>query len=62
MTYGILRRLNFSEDWVEQCLRAMSGIELDEALDWVSPDNMVIVLSCSRVISLLSIVLITESN
>lgn len=42
MTYGILRRLGFSEDWVEQCLRAMSGIELDEALDWVSPDTITV--------------------
>ncbi|KAH0838412.1 P-loop containing nucleoside triphosphate hydrolase protein [Lanmaoa asiatica] len=37
VTYGILRRLGFSEDWVEQCLRSMTGIELDEALDWVNP-------------------------
>jgi len=38
VTYGILRRLGFSEDWVEQCLRTMAGIELDAALDWVSRD------------------------
>lgn len=37
MTYGILRRLGFAEDWVLQCLGTISGIELDEALDWVSP-------------------------
>ncbi|KAF8559205.1 P-loop containing nucleoside triphosphate hydrolase protein [Imleria badia] len=35
VTYGILRRLGFSEDSVEQCLRTISGIELDEALDWI---------------------------
>ncbi|KAF8140157.1 hypothetical protein EV363DRAFT_331186 [Boletus edulis] len=42
VTYGILRRLGFSEDWVEQCLRTIPGIELDEALDWLivhCPDN-----------------------
>jgi ATP-dependent RNA helicase DHX29 len=63
VTYGILRRLGFSEDWVEQCLRTMSGIELDEALDWVSPDiKLCYALSCSRAISLLSIALITHSK
>lgn len=62
VTYGILRRLGFSEDWVEQCLRAISGVELDEALDWVSPDIIAIVLSRSSAISLLSIALITNSK
>ncbi|KAG9314475.1 hypothetical protein JVU11DRAFT_5272 [Chiua virens] len=44
LTYGILRRLGFAEDLVEQCLRTMSGVELDEALDWLTvhcPDNEV---------------------
>ncbi|KAI9572846.1 hypothetical protein HD554DRAFT_1375812 [Boletus coccyginus] len=42
VTYGILRRLGFSEDWVEQCLCTMTGIELDGAIDWLAvhcPDN-----------------------
>lgn len=49
VTFGILRRLGFSEDWVDQCLRTMSGIELDEALDWVSPTATalcVVLLTC----------------
>jgi ATP-dependent RNA helicase DHX29 len=35
VTYGILRRLGFSEDRVEQCLRAIPGVDLDEAYEWV---------------------------
>ncbi|KAF8844041.1 P-loop containing nucleoside triphosphate hydrolase protein [Paxillus ammoniavirescens] len=35
ITYGVLRRLGFTEDWVEQCLRAIHGVELDEALEWL---------------------------
>lgn len=49
VTYGILRRLGFSEDWVEQCLCAISGVEVDEALDWVSPGMPAIALSLTRV-------------
>jgi len=36
ITYGILRRLGFTEERVEECLRGMKGIELDDGLDWVS--------------------------
>ncbi|KAK7058857.1 hypothetical protein VNI00_001481 [Paramarasmius palmivorus] len=35
ITYGVLRRLGFSEDRVQECLRAINGIELDEAYDWL---------------------------
>ena len=35
ITYGVLRRLGFSEDRVEECLHAMNGVDLDEAYDWV---------------------------
>ncbi|KIK96360.1 hypothetical protein PAXRUDRAFT_826025 [Paxillus rubicundulus Ve08.2h10] len=35
ITYGVLRRLGFTEDCVEQCLRAIHGVELDEALEWL---------------------------
>lgn len=35
VTYGVLRRLGFSEERVEECLRAISGVELEEAFDWV---------------------------
>lgn len=62
VTYGILRRLGFSEDSVEQCLRTISGIELDEALDWVSPDTRTIPLSRLHTISLLSTALETNSK
>lgn len=36
ITYGTLRRLGFSEDVVEECLRSINGVELDEAYQWVS--------------------------
>jgi hypothetical protein len=35
ITYGVLRRLGFSEERVEECLRAIDGVELEEAFDWV---------------------------
>lgn len=35
ITYGVLRRLGFTEEIVEECLRGISGIELEEAFDWV---------------------------
>lgn len=35
ITYGVLRRLGFSEERVEESLRAISGLDLEEALDWV---------------------------
>ena len=34
-TYGVLRRLGFSEERVEECLRSFSGIDIEEAYDWV---------------------------
>lgn len=39
VTYGVLRRLGFAEDKVEQCLRAISGAALEEAYEWVSLIN-----------------------
>lgn len=36
VTYGVLRRLGFDEALVENCLRSVSGIDLDEAFQWVS--------------------------
>ncbi|KAI0757146.1 P-loop containing nucleoside triphosphate hydrolase protein [Daedaleopsis nitida] len=35
ITYGALRRLGFSETRVEECLRAISGIDMDEAFEWL---------------------------
>ena len=35
ITYGVLRRLGFSEERVEECLDAINGTELEEAFDWV---------------------------
>ncbi|KAG1716543.1 hypothetical protein ID866_595 [Astraeus odoratus] len=35
MTFGTLQRLGFAEDKVEQCLRAMQGVELDDAYEWL---------------------------
>lgn len=34
-TYGVLRRLGFPEAVVDNCLQSISGIQLDEAFDWV---------------------------
>lgn len=33
--YLILRRLGFTNDQVEACLRSVPNLELDDALDWV---------------------------
>ncbi|KAI0361784.1 P-loop containing nucleoside triphosphate hydrolase protein [Trametes cingulata] len=35
ITYGVLRRLGFSESRVEECLRAIPGVDLDEAVEWL---------------------------
>ncbi|KAJ6621236.1 P-loop containing nucleoside triphosphate hydrolase protein [Mycena sp. CBHHK59/15] len=35
ITYGVLRRIGFTEDRVEECLRAIKGVQLDEAYDWL---------------------------
>ncbi|KAH7883709.1 P-loop containing nucleoside triphosphate hydrolase protein [Phlebopus sp. FC_14] len=35
ITYGVLRRLRFTEDWVERCLRAIRGVGLDDAYEWL---------------------------
>lgn len=35
ITYGVLRRLGFTEERVGECLRAINGVELEEAFDWV---------------------------
>jgi ATP-dependent RNA helicase DHX29 len=43
ITYGILRRLCFTEERVDECLRSIGGIDLDEALDWVG--SFVLMLS-----------------
>lgn len=35
ITYGVLRRLGFSQDRVDECLRAIQGVDLDEAYEWL---------------------------
>jgi ATP-dependent RNA helicase DHX29 len=35
ITYGVLRRLGYSENSVEKCLRNLHTFELEEAFDWV---------------------------
>ncbi|KAI0651707.1 P-loop containing nucleoside triphosphate hydrolase protein [Trametes meyenii] len=35
ITYGVLRRLGFSEDRVQECLLAITGVDLDEAIEWL---------------------------
>ncbi|CCM00897.1 uncharacterized protein FIBRA_02943 [Fibroporia radiculosa] len=34
ITYGVLRRLGYSEGRVEECLSAIDGVDLDDAYDW----------------------------
>lgn len=35
LTYGILRRLGFSEGIVDSCLKAIPGLDVDDAYEWV---------------------------
>ncbi|KAK0465179.1 P-loop containing nucleoside triphosphate hydrolase protein [Desarmillaria tabescens] len=35
ITYGVLRRLGFSEERVIECLEAIPGFELEQAYDWL---------------------------
>ncbi|EMD41750.1 hypothetical protein CERSUDRAFT_110326 [Gelatoporia subvermispora B] len=35
ITYGVLRRLGFPAETVEQCLKSIKGVDLDEAVDWL---------------------------
>ncbi|KAJ7786454.1 P-loop containing nucleoside triphosphate hydrolase protein [Mycena metata] len=35
ITYGVLRRIGFTEERVAECLRAIKGVDLDEAYDWL---------------------------
>ncbi|TBU35097.1 P-loop containing nucleoside triphosphate hydrolase protein [Dichomitus squalens] len=35
ITYGVLRRLGFSDTRVEECLRAIGGVDIDEAFEWL---------------------------
>ncbi|KAG6879737.1 hypothetical protein C0992_012340 [Termitomyces sp. T32_za158] len=35
ITYGVLRRLGYSESRVEECLRAIQGVDVDEAIEWL---------------------------
>lgn len=33
--WGILEQLGFTKDRIEECLRAVKALELDDVLDWV---------------------------
>uniref|UniRef100_D8PKN2 RNA helicase n=1 Tax=Schizophyllum commune (strain H4-8 / FGSC 9210) TaxID=578458 RepID=D8PKN2_SCHCM len=46
-TYGVLRRLGFSEERVEECLRSISGIDIEEAYDWVCVNLICVSLASS---------------
>ncbi|KAJ3851495.1 P-loop containing nucleoside triphosphate hydrolase protein [Lentinula lateritia] len=35
ITYGVLRRLGFTEERVMECLTAINGVDLEEAYDWL---------------------------
>ncbi|KAG1832352.1 hypothetical protein DFJ58DRAFT_848017 [Suillus subalutaceus] len=35
ITYRVLRRLGFSQDIVDECLRAIQGVDLEEAYEWL---------------------------
>ncbi|TFK30567.1 pre-mRNA-splicing factor ATP-dependent RNA helicase prp22 [Coprinopsis marcescibilis] len=36
LTYGVLRRLGFSEDTVEACLKAIPSVDIDDAYEWLA--------------------------
>ncbi|KAF9068099.1 P-loop containing nucleoside triphosphate hydrolase protein [Rhodocollybia butyracea] len=40
ITYGVLRRLGFTEERVEECLAAINGVELEEAYEWLYTNCM----------------------
>lgn len=44
ITYGVLRRLGFTEERAEECLRAISGTELEEAFNWVCDATITLLL------------------
>lgn len=35
VTYGVLRRLGYSEETVRRCLESVDGLDLEEAHEWV---------------------------
>ena len=35
VTYGVLRRLGYSEETVTRCLESIDGVDLEEAHEWV---------------------------
>jgi ATP-dependent RNA helicase DHX29 len=35
VTYGVLRRLGYSEETVARCLESVDGVDLEEAHEWV---------------------------
>ncbi|KAH9044927.1 hypothetical protein EDB83DRAFT_2523576 [Lactarius deliciosus] len=35
ITYGVLRRLGYSEEFVERCLHFIDGVDLEEAHEWL---------------------------
>jgi hypothetical protein len=38
VTYGVLRRLGYSEETVARCLESIDGVDLEEAHEWVRRD------------------------
>lgn len=46
VTYGVLRRLGFSEPTVDDCLSSIGGIQLDEAFDWVKLKLVLCLSAC----------------
>ncbi len=49
VTYGVLRRLGFSEARVEECLKSINGVSLEDAYDWVSNPYPIIPLAMNLV-------------
>ena len=48
ITYGVLRRLGFTEERVEGCLRGINGVELEEAFDWVTIHSKTLLPFCAH--------------
>jgi len=57
VNYGVLRRLGFKEDRVEECLRSSRGMDLEDIFGWVNNpvfDLLVLKFTCFSAMPTLS--------
>lgn len=49
ITHGVLVKIGFTDERIEQCLNALtSGWELDDAMDWVSTSHLYMVVASNE--------------